>query len=61
VAEVPPHHAVCAQPLFSSYDAIDSPKRQRKAALAARGEETGSQGDALRIWREVLGDCFLLS
>jgi len=34
---------------------------QRKAALAARAEETGSLGDALRIWREVLGDYFPLS
>jgi Second Messenger Oligonucleotide or Dinucleotide Synthetase domain len=34
---------------------------QRKAALAARAEETGRQGDALRIWREVLGDYFPLS
>ena len=29
---------------------------QRKAALAMRAEETGRQGEALRIWREVLGD-----
>ena len=34
---------------------------QRKAALAARAEQTGRQGDALRIWREVLGDYFPLS
>lgn len=34
---------------------------QRKAALAMRAEETGRQGDALRIWREVLGDYFPLS
>lgn len=31
---------------------------QRKAALAARAEQTGRQGDALRLWREVLGDYF---
>jgi hypothetical protein len=34
---------------------------QRKAALAMRAEETGRQGEALRIWREVLGDFFPLS
>jgi Second Messenger Oligonucleotide or Dinucleotide Synthetase domain len=34
---------------------------QRKAALAARAEQTGRQGDALRIWREVLGEYFPLS
>jgi Second Messenger Oligonucleotide or Dinucleotide Synthetase domain len=34
---------------------------QRKVALASRAEETGRQGDALRIWREVLGDYFPLS
>lgn len=34
---------------------------QRKATLARRAEETGRQGDALRIWREVLGDYFPLS
>ena len=34
---------------------------QRKAALAARAEQTGRQGDALRIWREILGDYFPLS
>jgi hypothetical protein len=34
---------------------------QRKAALAARAEQTGRQGEALRIWREVLGDYFPLS
>lgn len=34
---------------------------QRKAALAARAEQTGRQGDALRLWREVLGDYFPLS
>jgi len=28
---------------------------QRKAALAMRAEEAGRQGEALRIWREVLG------
>ncbi len=33
---------------------------QRKAALAMRAEQTGRQGDALRIWREVLGDYFPL-
>ena len=34
---------------------------QRKTALAMRAEETGRQGEALRIWREVLGDYFPLS
>ncbi len=34
---------------------------QRKAALAARAEQTGRQGDALQIWREILGDYFPLS
>jgi len=34
---------------------------QRKAALAMRAEETGRQGEALRIWREILGDYFPLS
>ena len=34
---------------------------QNKAALAARAEQTGRQGDALRIWREILGDYFPLS
>jgi Second Messenger Oligonucleotide or Dinucleotide Synthetase domain len=34
---------------------------QRKAALAARAEQTGRQGEALRLWREVLGDYFPLS
>ena len=34
---------------------------QRKATLARRSEETGRQGEALRIWREVLGDYFPLS
>lgn len=34
---------------------------QQKAALAARAEQTGRQGDALRIWREVLGEYFPLS
>lgn len=34
---------------------------QRKAALARRAEETGRQGDALRLWREILGDYFPLS
>lgn len=34
---------------------------QRKATLARRAEETGRQGEALRIWREVLGDYFPLS
>lgn len=34
---------------------------QRKAALAMRAEETGRQGEALRIWREVLGEYFPLS
>jgi hypothetical protein len=34
---------------------------QRKAALAMRAEETGRQGEALQIWREVLGDYFPLS
>jgi Second Messenger Oligonucleotide or Dinucleotide Synthetase domain len=34
---------------------------QRKAALASRAEVTGRQGDALRIWQEVLGGYFPLS
>jgi len=34
---------------------------QRKATLARRAEETGRQGEALQIWREVLGDYFPLS
>jgi len=34
---------------------------QRKATLARRAEETGRQGEALGIWREVLGDYFPLS
>ena len=34
---------------------------QMKAALARRAEETGRQGDALRMWREILGDYFPLS
>lgn len=34
---------------------------QQKAALAARAEASGRQGDALRLWREVLGDYFPLS
>lgn len=34
---------------------------QRNAALAARVEQTGRQGEALRIWRGVLGDYFPLS
>ncbi len=34
---------------------------QRKATLAARAEECGRQGEALRIWREILGDYFPLS
>lgn len=34
---------------------------QRKAALAARAEQTERQGEALRIWREILGDYFPLS
>jgi hypothetical protein len=34
---------------------------QRKAALAARAEQTGRQGEALRMWREILGDYFPLS
>ena len=34
---------------------------QRKAALARRAEENGRQGEALRIWREILGDYFPLS
>jgi SMODS domain-containing protein len=34
---------------------------QGKAALAARAEQTGRQGEALRIWREILGDYFPLS
>ena len=34
---------------------------QRKVALASRAEETGRQGHALQLWREVLGDYFPLS
>ncbi|MGH9422758.1 MAG: CBASS oligonucleotide cyclase [Thermoanaerobaculia bacterium] len=34
---------------------------QRKVALAARAEATGRQGEALSLWREVLGDYFPLS
>ena len=34
---------------------------QRKAAVAARAESTGRQGQALQIWRSVLGDYFPLS
>jgi hypothetical protein len=34
---------------------------QRKAALARRAEETGRQGEVLRLWREILGDYFPLS
>jgi Second Messenger Oligonucleotide or Dinucleotide Synthetase domain len=34
---------------------------QRKATLARRCEETGRQGEALQMWREVLGDYFPLS
>jgi hypothetical protein len=34
---------------------------QRKAALAARAEQTGRQGEALQLWREILGDYFPLS
>jgi hypothetical protein len=34
---------------------------QRKATLGRGAEETGRQGDALRVWREVLGDNFPLS
>jgi hypothetical protein len=34
---------------------------QRKAALAARSEQLGRQGEALQLWREILGDYFPLS
>jgi len=34
---------------------------QRKVAVASRAEMTGRQGDALQLWREVLGDYFPLS
>jgi hypothetical protein len=34
---------------------------QRKATLARRAEESGRQGDALDLWREILGDYFPLS
>jgi hypothetical protein len=34
---------------------------QRNAALAARAEQTGRQGESLRIWRNVPGDYFPLS
>ncbi len=36
-------------------------EEQRKAALAARAEETGRQSEALRLWREIVGDYFPLS
>jgi hypothetical protein len=47
-------------------DLVNSARRalqeaQRKATLAMRAEETGRQGEALRIWHEVLGDYFPLS
>jgi hypothetical protein len=31
---------------------------QRKAALACRAEQTGRQGEALKVWREILGPYF---
>lgn len=31
---------------------------QRKAMLAQRAGDTGRQGDALRLWREILGEYF---
>ena len=34
---------------------------QRKAALAMRSTQVGRQGEALGIWREILGDYFPLS
>ncbi len=34
---------------------------QRKAVLAGRAEQTGRQGEALGIWRQVLGEYFPLS
>jgi len=34
---------------------------QRKATLARRAEATGRQGEALAIWRDILGDYFPLS
>ena len=34
---------------------------QRRATLAFRAEATGRQGEALRIWREILGDYFPLT
>jgi hypothetical protein len=34
---------------------------QRKVALASRAEASGRQGEALQLWREVLGDYFPLS
>jgi hypothetical protein len=34
---------------------------QLKAALARRAEETGRQGEALGMWRGILGDYFPLS
>ena len=34
---------------------------QRKSTLAARAEQAGRQGEALKIWREILGDYFPLS
>lgn len=36
-------------------------KAQDEAAFAARAELSGRQGDALRIWRDILGDYFPLS
>ena len=34
---------------------------QLKATLAFRADAIGRQGEALRIWREILGDYFPLS
>jgi hypothetical protein len=34
---------------------------QRNATLAMRASQVGRQGDALRIWRDILGDYFPLS
>jgi hypothetical protein len=34
---------------------------QQKAALAFRAEATGRQGEALKIWRSILGDYFPLT
>ena len=40
---------------------MDLQEAQRKATLAFRAEAAGRQGEALRIWREILGDYFPLT